>query len=238
MKFKITSDEFGKLSEEMKKEYTQEGDDYTLNVEGGEDTGALKRAKEHEKERRQKSEQKARELADQMAELQEQLEEAQSARSAKDKDIEKRWKDKYEKREKELSDQINGMTSEIDRLLVEDVADKLAADLSDTPAILKPHIKTRLMSEKNSEGKWVTSVKDSNGESSAMTLEELANEFRSNKDFAPAIRGGQGSGSGANGGQGGSGNGNGQKLEKPDFTKATPKEKAAYLKSQKEANGQ
>lgn len=232
MKFKLTKEEFEKLSEDFQKEYTEKDGEYVLTIEGGEDTGALKRAKDHEKQRRQQAEQKARDLEAQLGEIQEQLEDLQN-NSGKSGDIQKleaQWKKKLKDREDELTQQLNSLNSEVNKLLVDNVADQLAMKLSDAPAVLKPHIKSRLTVE-YVDGKPVTRVKDLDGEISIMTLDELESEFKSNKDFAPIIRGSQGSGSGAGGGNGGTG---GTKPEKPNFSTASPKEIAEYIKSTKE----
>lgn len=229
MKFKITKEEFGKLPEHFQAEYTEKDGEYVLNVEGGEDTGALKRAKDHEKERRQKAEQEARDLEEKMGEVQAELDDLISEKG-NNPNLEKKWQEKLDKREGELTTQIQDLTGEINRLLVDNVADSMARDLSDSPSVLLPHLKNRLTVEMV-DGKAVTKVKDADGELSALTVDELKSEFESNKDFASVIRGSKGSGSGAGGGQGGGGG----QPQKPDFTKASPAEKAAYLKSQKEA---
>lgn len=231
MKLKKKVKSLDEVQEQYRDLYVEKDGEFVLEVDGEEDTGALKRAKDHEKKRRQDAEQKARDLEEQMADIQEQLDDLQG--KAGDKDtagIEKKWQDKFNKREKELTDQIDSLGKEISTLLIDNVADQLAADLSDSPAVLRPHVRQRLTVERV-DGKAVTRVKDPDGELSAMTLDELKGEFQSNNDFASVIRGSKGSGSGASGGQGGQGG----KPQKLDFTKATPREKAAYLKAQKES---
>lgn len=231
MKLKKKVKSLDEVQEQYRDLYVEKDGEFILEVDGEEDTGALKRAKDHEKKRRQDAEQKARDLEEQMADIQEQLDALQDKGGDKDTSgIEKKWQDKYSKREKELTDQIDSLGKEINTLLIDNVADQIAADLSDSPAVLRPHVRQRLTVERV-DGKAVTRVKDLDGELSAMTLDELKSEFQSNNDFASVIRGSKGSGSGASGGQGGQGG----KPQKPDFTKATPKEKAAYLKAQKEA---
>lgn len=231
MKLKKKVKSLDEVQEQYRDLYVEKDGEFVLEVDGEEDTGALKRAKDHEKKRRQDAEQKTRELEEQMADLQEQLNDLNGQKDDKDKSgIEKKWQDKYNKREKELTDQLDSLNKEINTLLIDNVADQIAADLSDSPAVIRPHIRQRLTVERV-DGKAVTRVKDSDGELSALTVDELKSEFQSNNDFASVIRGSKGSGSGANGGQGGQGG----KPSKPDFTKASPKEKAAYLKSQKES---
>ena len=62
LKKKITKEAFEKLPDVLKSEYVANGDDYVLDVDGEEDTGALKRAKDREKQR-------ADELATQIKDL-------------------------------------------------------------------------------------------------------------------------------------------------------------------------
>ena len=236
MKYKLTKAQYDELSDDLKKEYQENDGEYVLNVEGGEDTGALKRAKDHEKERRKQAEDKARQLEDQLNSTKEELESLQNSKGDGEKDVAKleaKWKKKLEDRERELGEKSSALEKELNTLLVDNVADRLAADLSDSPAVLRPHIKSRLTVERV-DGKAVTRIKDADGELSPMTLDELKSEFQSNNDFASVIRGSKGSGSGAGGGQGGNG-GQGSGGKKPDFAKASTKEVADYLKSQKEA---
>jgi len=231
MKFKVTKAQFDALSDDMKAEYKAEGEEYILTVEGGEDTGALKRAKEHEKTRRQAAETKLTETQTKLTETQSELETLSDSAGSGDKDVAKleaKWTKKFSDRETELSGERDGFKGEIQRLMVDNVAMDMARNLSDSPGLLIPHIKSRLTVEMVN-GKAVTKVKDADGELSALTVDELTSEFKSNNDFASVIRGGEGSGSGASGGQGKGG----QQPSKPDFAKASTKEVADYLTSQK-----
>lgn len=229
MKFKVTEEEFGKLPQDFQAEY-EAGDngEYTLKVEGGEDTGALKRAKDHEKNRRQQTEEKLQTLQTEMDNLKGEYDTLLSDKS-KSTNLEQKWQEKLEAREKELNTQVESLTSQMNTILVDNVADALSADLSDSPSLLRPHIKTRLASELV-DGKPTTRVLDANGEVSPLTLDELKNEFRSNPEYSAVIRGSNGSGSGANGGKGPGNNG----VKRPDFSNDSPKAIAEYLKSQKQ----
>ncbi len=231
MKFKLSEEEFGKLPPHFQEEYNkdEESGEYTLKVEGGEDTGALKRAKDHEKKRRKEAEEKIRDLEEKVTEVQSQLEDArENGATAKERQLQK----ELDKVTKELGEQNQSLSSQLDSILLDGVADKLAAELSDSPKVLRPHILSRLTVDME-DGKRVTRIKDAEGEVSAMTLDELKSEFESSDEFASIIRGSNASGSGAHGGDGGKG-GNGSP-QKPEFSKASPKEIAEYLKSQKEA---
>lgn len=68
--------------------------------------------------------------------------------------------------------------------------------------MLLPHITSRLSVE-TIDGQPQIRVKDLQGNLSALSLDELKNEFRSNAAFKPLIAASNASGGGANGGQGG-----------------------------------
>lgn len=226
MKYILTEDEHKALSDPMKAEYKLGDDGYTLLVEGGEDTGALKRAKDHEKTRRQTAENKLKEVETSLTEKSSEYDVLLSERSST-AGLEKKWKDKLDAREAELIGEVGGLNSELGKLLIDNVADAMAASLSDSPGLLRPHIKSRLKVERV-DGKATTRILDASGEVSPLTLDELKKEFSTNPEFAPVIRGSKASGSGAQGGGGGGGD-----TKKPDFSNSSTKEIADYLKSKK-----
>ena len=220
------------LHDTIKSEY-KKGDDgkFHLDVEGGEDTGALKRAKDHEKSARQKAEQLLQEAQDKLVELSDERDGLLRGAIPKG-DVEKleaSWKSKLATREKELGDQIGGLTSHLNTMLVDNVAQGMAGKISKVPELMLPHIRGRLKAE-YVDGRPTTRVLDKDGNPSALTVTDLEKELFTNPTFAPIIIGSKASGSGAEGGQGGGG-----ALSKVDFTKASPKEIAAYLKTAKES---
>lgn len=194
MKFIITATDFEALGEELKKLYTKQADgSYKLSVDGlpePEDTTALKNAKEHEKKARQEAEKKVRDL------------EAQLGKKAKeDGDIdalEKSWQDKLTKREQELTLVIEGHKSQLQKILVDNVAQEIASRISTAPRLILPHIKDRLRVEEK-DGELITRVIDGAGKPSALSLKDLESEFVASTDFASIIIGSKGSGSGAQG---------------------------------------
>lgn len=220
------------LPADVAKEY-KEGDDgkFHLDVEGLEDTGALKRAKDHEKTRRQKAETRTSELESKLADLEEQLASLDDPGKSK---IDDKQRVKLEQRIKELEGQMTtkeqSLLGEINRLTSEAQAVKLATELTDSPNLLLPHIKSRLVTE-IVDGKAVVKVRDADGDVGLMTIEDLHKEFSSNKEYSPILRGSQGSGSGAPGG----GKGGGQGDKPLDYSKASPKEIADHIKAKKGA---
>ncbi len=212
LKAAITKAEFDKLSDILKTEYTVDGDEYKLDVDGIEDAGPLKRALDREKENK-------KELQKKNKELEERLNGVSDADARKAGDIEKLERAaaaKLAKERKELEDVIAGKDAHIKSFLVDAVATKMASEISTAPALLLPHIKERLMADLSGD-KPVTRVLDADGNVTSKTPADLQKEFVANKDFASIIIGSRATGGGAGGQRGGGGaSGNGKKL--PDMT--------------------
>lgn len=133
------------------------------------------------------------------AEAAKQAEEA--ARKAKDiETLEKSWQDKVNKTASEKDAQIGKLKGFVQATLIDNQAQSIANEigLKGSEALLLPHIKARLAVEER-DGKYVTVVKDANGQPSALSLTELKEEFQNNPAFAPVIVGSKASGSGAAG---------------------------------------
>lgn len=201
---KFLLDSLDGLDDATKALYVEKDGKFQLDIDGLEDTSALKRAKDHEKQARQAAETKANELTTQLTALQEQITQIKDDKARGNGDVdalEKSWQEKLTKRENELTTQIEGLTGNLKGLLVDNEATRLAAELAgDSASLILPHIKTRLgVTEK--DGKQVTAVFDTQGQLSALTLDELKKEFADNPAFAPVIVGSRASG-GANGSSG------------------------------------
>ena len=199
LKLKLTKDEFEKLSDDFKKEYKKEGKEGSIldtDVEF-EDTTSLKNALKQEKEHRKEATTKVTQLEEKVSDLE--------ARAGKPSDIEKSWEKKLTAKENEFKGQLDGLKGQLRTILVDNVATQLAAEISISPELVLPHIKSRLTIEE-SDGKHITRVLDSEGKASAMSVNELKSEFLANEKFAPIIRASSASGGGASGsGKGGSG---------------------------------
>lgn len=202
MKLKMTLDNLDGLDESLHQYYVEKDGKFVLDLDGYEEPGALKRAKDHEKKLRQEAEQKVRELTEKMGELEGQVTELQDTNRQKGgmAALEQSYKDKIEKMRGEHQQELAGRDAQISKLLVDNVADTMAAELSDAPELLSDIIRKRL-TVKDGE----TRVLDGNGELSASTVDELREEFRSNKKYAAVIRGSQANGGGSGGGGKGSG---------------------------------
>lgn len=210
LKHKIDQAAFDKLHELFQEEYTkQEDGTYVLSVEGGEDTGALKRAKDHEKALREKATKKATELEQKLTELQSQLEDLQgSAAKGSDKtqELERTWKEKLAKREKELTAQITAVQDKVKAKTVEAQVTALATELAGPHAeLLLPHLKSRFSAELTDEGDVTVKILDGAGTPSDLSLDALRKEFLTSERFAPIVVASKATGSGAGGARKGSG---------------------------------
>jgi hypothetical protein len=118
--------------------------------------------------------------------------------------LEKSWQEKLAKQAGEYQTQIESLSGNLNGLLIDNVATKLASDLAiqGSADLLMPHIKSRLATEMR-DGKFVTVVRDAKGQPSALTVDELAKEFTANPAFAPVLVGSKATGGSAAGSKGG-----------------------------------
>lgn len=224
----LTKDEHAKLSDALKGEYKADGDNFVLDLTDYEDPAALKRAKDHEKELRKQAEKAAKDAADALAVVTKERDDmlAGSIPKADADKLRKSYDDKISKLDADSKAAIAARDSQLQKLLVDNVATGLASKISTAPAVMLPHIKARLKVEQDSNGQFVTRVLGADGAPSASSVEDLEKEFLANKDFAGILTGSKGSGGGANGAKGGGG-----APGKIDLAKATPKEIAEHFKA-------
>ena len=230
LKKRITKEEHSKLADALKFEYVEDGDGFRLDVDGDEDTGPLRRAKDREAQLRRDAEKRAKEAEDRLAEL-----EGDDARKKGDiATLEKSWQKKLDDANAASQAKIDKLTSHTTKTLVDNVALSVATKISNAPSIILPHIRARLQA--NFDGDEPTTVvlgKD--GKPSAMTIDELSAEFVANKDFSAIITGSKASGGAGKPSQNGGGapKNPGQSDKPADLSKMNPQELAAHLKEAK-----
>ena len=228
LKKKLSKAEYDKLSDAIKAEYIEDGDGFRLDIDGDEDTGALKRAKDREAQLRRDAEAKLREA-------QEELDRINGDDARKKGDIatlEKSWQKKLEDQKAEYEGKVSKLTSHTTKTLVDNVATQIATKISNAPALLLPHIKSRLQADFEGDAP-VTRVLDKDGKPSAMTVEELAAEFVANKDFSAIITASKASG-GAGKPSNNSGGGAPNNSDKPaDLASMNPAQLAEHIKASK-----
>lgn len=236
LKHKISKADFDKLPDAIKSEYIADGDGYRLDVEGFEDVGPLKRAKDREAQLRREAEERLRTAQEELDRIN-----GDDARKRGDiQTLEKSWQKKLEDKETELNGKLSNRDNFIKSQLVDNVASQVAHKISKAPAILLPHIKARLTADFEGDTP-VTRVLDAAGKPSAMTVEELTAEFVANKDFSAIILASQASGgAGASKGNGGGApnnpGSNNAGNQPPDLSKMKPAQLAAHLKEAKAQN--
>lgn len=189
LKKRIKKEEFEKLSDVLKSEYVADGDEYRLDLDGDEDTGALKRAKDREKELRQQAEAKLREA-------QEELEKLTGDDARKKGDIatlEKSWSKKLDEQKSSYEEKLGKLTSHAKKNLIDNVANEIATKFKN-PKLMLPHIKARLAADFDAD-EPKTRILDKDGKPSAMSIEDLSNEFVANPDFSDMVIASKGSGS-------------------------------------------
>lgn len=204
LKFELDSLEG--LDEAHKSFYEEKDGKYTLKVDGlpqpnSEELEGLRRnrdellaEKKAEQQKRKEAEEKARKDAEENAKKTGDIEA-----------LEKSWQEKLSKRETELLEKNQQYEARIHNLTVVAEASKLASKLAiqGSESVLLPHIAPRLQAEfVNGEVKF--RVLDKQGKPSAMTIDDLEKEIRSDVAFKPMIRASSASGSGASGANGGS----------------------------------
>lgn len=213
MALKLILESLDGVAADVAKEY-KEGDDgkFHLQVEGGEDTGALKRAKDHEKNLRVSAEARVTELeqeisttATKIATLTQERDTALAEKGADVSAIETSWRAKVDEAVAERDTLASELGTEIERLLVTNTATALAHEISTVPELFTDVIRKRLKVEKGADGQYFTRVLDDAGAPSANNLDDLRKELLANEKFAAIIISGKGSGGGA----GGSGPGGG-----------------------------
>lgn len=200
--FKYKLENLDGISEDQKNLYEQRDGAYYLKVDGlpqQEDVSGLKAKLDELLGEKKEAKRKADEAA---AEAKRIAEEA--ARKNGDLEaIENSWKEKYANRENELNEQLKAHQQRIYGLTVGQQATELASKLAVTgsASVLLPHIQNRITLDENNNIR----VLDLQGKPSAMTIDELAIEFRNNPAFKPLIAANISSGGGASSGSFGGG---------------------------------
>ncbi len=192
LKKKLSKEAWATLKKEFQDEYKLVGDEYVLDVDGEEDTGALLRSKDHEKQLRKDAEKRLKELQDK-------LDEESENKSRKEGDIEKleaKWKKDLEASQNEANSRIERLSNFARRNLIDRTANEIASKISTVPTLMAKALRERLAVD--FEGDEPTlKILDAQGKPSALTTEQLSQEFAANKEFASIIIASKASGGGA-----------------------------------------
>jgi hypothetical protein len=238
MKFNLNKTEFEALPEDLKKEYSLEGEAATLKIEGegAPSLEAITRLEDKlriEKEHRTKAE-KSRDAAESSAEkLREDLgkasgkEEITRLNEAHQKELEKI---RSEREAEKTATKEAGKAQ-----MIKETAEKFASENFTIPKLMVGPFSQRLSIEEI-DGQSVVRVKDAEGKASALSLDELKREFLDNKEFSGIIRSNAGSGGGATPGAGGGAPGKKisemTAIEEAKFERENPEAYQVALKSE------
>ena len=225
MALKLTVDSLDGLDDSVKSLYKEDNGKFRLDLDGYEDTTGLKAQRDallNEKKEAQRKTKEAEEAAKTLAE--------ESARKNGDvAALEKSWQEKLAATESNYKNLNESLTKQIHGLTVGQTATKLAAELaiSGSADVLLPHIQSRLTVEIK-DGAPSVRVLDLLGKPTAMTVDELKQEFISNKAFAPLIAASKATGGGASGSGGG---GAAKTMKRDQFETMNPVQKMDFIKS-------
>ena len=227
LKLKLTKEEFDQLDESKQSLYGESDNGYALQVDGVEDTGALKRAKDHEKQLRQEAEKQRKELESQLAVMESKIADIEHDKLKGSGDIDAIMESAKQAKldaDKRIADMESEFKQKEQALVERNRESFLGAKVSELAAelakdghsdVIIPHLRSKLsVIEDNGQDKLV--VLGSDGKPSHLTLDDFKTEFMSNAAFAPVLRGSQASGSGATG----SNEGGGTAKQFNDYTSA------------------
>lgn len=248
LKRKLNADEYKKLSADLKKEYTADGDDWKLDVEPGDDDddddddennpAALRRARDRERADAKAAKREA-------AALKTRLDKLEAGRTGKDTDIEKlegEYKEKLDEAEAATKTAKDAANKRIADLLIKNASEAMASEISTLPKLLAKEIRDRLTVEFDDDGEPELIVKNSKGKVSDMSLEQLKKEFLQNKDFANILIGSKASGGSAprqaTEKKPGSAGASDEPQAPADLSKMKPSQLAAHLKAKKAATSE
>lgn len=201
LKKSLTKAEYDALPAAFKTEYKASGEVFVLDIEG-EDGIDWKQKREIEADHRKKAEAKAQKAQDELDDMR-----RGAIPKADVEALEGSWKTKLETQQAAHATELANRDAVIAATTVDSVA-KDIAQIFTAPAIAIPMIRSRLKSE-ITNGVAITRVLDKNGAPSAMSVEDLKNEFKADTALAPVILASKASGGGAADGKGGEGGGGG-----------------------------
>lgn len=208
MALKSIIEDLDEVQKEFQGLYVKDEASGVFRLDLEQDPNANKETEELRKERERLKAQNDRLLAEKKQE-QEKARQAEEERARRDKDVEsleRTWKERHNREMSDAQQRTNALMNALESQMVNGVALRIATEISDSADLILPHVQARLRaSEEN--GRWITRVVDVNGNATAMSIDELTEQLKNEKRFAPLIRGTKAAGGGANGGVNGAGGG-------------------------------
>ena len=167
--------------------YEEKAGKFVLKLEGDDPAfSSLKNEKQTLSEKL-RLEKEAREAAEaRLAEIDSEAEKSKAKKSGNFEELEASWNSKYDKLKNDYEKRISEMNSHIESMMLTSQAEKIAHEISNTPRLLARELKERMRVEYE-DGKPSLKILDAEGKLSALTLDELKQEFVDNPDFAHII---------------------------------------------------
>lgn len=203
MKRKITQAEFDALPDAIKALYKAHASGgFLVDLEGDDDdVAALRATNEREVAKRTAAEARVGTLETELSTLRTSVAKGDGNLTA----LETSWREKLTRAEADGKTALEAARKQITRILVDERALALAADISTVPALMARNLKDRLSVD--FEGDVPTlRVLDTSGKPTALSVDDLVKEFTGSKEYAPIIIASKASGGGA-AGAGGAGGG-------------------------------
>lgn len=205
LKKQLTKVEFDALPAAFQTEYKASGESFVLDIEG-DDGIDWKKKRDIAEEHRVKAETKATKAQEELDDMR-----RGAIPKADVEALEGSWKTKVTAAE----DAGKAKVAELEAVIASTTVSATAAEISQmflAPTAMVPMIRSRLKSE-ITNGVAVTRVLDKNGQPSAMSIDDLKNEFKADTTLAAVVVASKASGAGAGGEQGGSAGAGGKKLK-------------------------
>lgn len=209
MSFEITKEQYESLSKAQQSLFKQEGDGPFVMQEPEDATG-LKKKLDTVLGEKKKLQDQVNDYKTQVDTLENDIHEiktkADPEKNRADIDaLNSSWQKKLDKQVGELNEKLSARENQIIGLTSGATAGKMAAEIAvqGSASVLEPHIAKRLRTEFAEDGSPKTVVLGTDGSPSAITLDELRQEFMTNQAFAPLVVGSKASGVGHQGGGGG-----------------------------------
>jgi len=237
LKAKITKAQFDDLDEILQAEYKANGDDYELDVTGGEDVSALKAARDNEKTKRHETKAKLDATAKELSDLKDTVKGLESG-----SDEAATWKQKFH----DLETQTATAKAETNKRLAASEKSRLVSDFAGEvaakPKLFGRMIKDNLAVSVDDSGKFITTVLDDDGNPTDKTLADFKKEVVADKEFADMLKASNASGGAGAGKSKPNMGGGAPKTPKksdgekaPDLSKMSNADLAAHMKAKKEA---
>ena len=210
LKFKISKEEYQKLSEAKQELYKEVNGEFKLDVEGDDnDLAGLKTHAEKLLEEKKLESEKRKKLEAQLAEIELQKKEDEQKSLLEQGEFDKlleQNKQDFAEKEKKLLERAEKLEGQMKQSMIEAETTKVATELAgDNALLILPHLKDRF-EVVDKDGVLSVIIKDATGlPNPAMTNDKLIEEFKANDIYKPILKGRDSSGGGAGGGTGGNG---------------------------------